>query len=139
MTFSVTLPMPPSANAIWRWNGGQGVSKAPKYTAWINEAGWRMNEARAKGLWKPLAPDTWYWTDMLFSYAHKGDSDNRIKAIHDLLHSMGATPDDKWLMGGTYMRSHDLAPDMCQVTARSCPDGPPPGFVTWLPVVGAIR
>jgi hypothetical protein len=36
---------------------------------------------------------------------------------------MGATPDDKWLLGGTYMRCPDVASGTCVVHAVSVPGG----------------
>lgn len=120
--FTVTLPMPPSVNRLYQ---GQGKNKrrTPACAAWFNEAGWRMNEARGKGLYKPLDPGVWYWTDVRLPENHLGDSDNRLKALHDLLHIMGATPDDRWLMGGTYMRCPDVASGTCTVSAASVPGG----------------
>ncbi|MCB5411497.1 hypothetical protein [Pseudogemmobacter faecipullorum] len=118
---SIRLPLPPSVNALWS-GMGQGRRKHVKYTGWLEEAGWRINQARAAGAWHNLPADTWYWTDIRLPQSHLGDSDNRLKAIHDLLHGMGATPDDKWLMGGTYMRCRDVEPGECIVSARAITD-----------------
>jgi hypothetical protein len=121
--FTVTLPMPPSVNQLYIGRG-KAKAKHPNYAAWTNEAGWRMNEARAAGRFKPLTPGVWYWTDVRLPMNHLGDSDNRLKALHDILHQMGATPDDKWLLGGTYMRCPDVASGTCVVHAVSVPGGP---------------
>lgn len=118
---TITMPLPPSVNNLWI-GMGHGRRKHPTYVAWLDEAGWRINQARAGGRCRNLPPDTWYWTDIRLPHTHLGDSDNRLKAVHDLLHGMGVTPDDKWLLGGTYMRCHDVEPGCCIVSARAVPD-----------------
>ncbi|WP_422049898.1 hypothetical protein [Shimia sp.] len=120
--FKVTLPLPPSVNSLYQCRG-KAMQKTPKCKAWFDEAGWRMNEARAGGRFKPLPPEVWYWTDVRLPENHLGDSDNRLKALHDLLHMMGATPDDRWLLGGTYMRCSDVVSGTCEVAAISVPQG----------------
>jgi hypothetical protein len=121
--FTLTLPMPPSVNGLYV-GMGKARRRAPVYAAWYDEAGWRINEEKAAGRFKALTSKTWYWTDVRLPVNHIGDSDNRLKALHDLLHTMGATPDDKWLIGGTYMRCPDVVSGTCVVHARSVPGGP---------------
>lgn len=113
---TLTLPMPPSVNGLYA-RSKAGVSKSVQYAAWLDEAGWRINEQRKGQKWLPKA--SWYWTDIRLPHSHLGDSDNRLKAVHDLLHQMGVTPDDKWLLGGTYMRCHEVEPGKIVVSARS--------------------
>jgi hypothetical protein len=115
---TLTLPMPPSVNNL-HIGTGKNCRRHPTYEAWIQEAGWRIVEARAQWATKALPADAWYWTDIRLPHTHLGDSDNRIKALHDLLWTMQVTPDDKWLLGGTYMRAHDVEPGTCTVTATS--------------------
>jgi hypothetical protein len=98
---------------------GKARRRTPKYAAWCDEAGWRINEARAAGRFKRLPADCWYWTDIQLPLNHIGDSDNRLKALHDLLHAMQVTPDDRWLYGGTYMRSACVASGECRVNLMS--------------------
>ncbi|MBF9050655.1 hypothetical protein GTA62_14625 [Roseobacter sp. HKCCD9010] len=120
--FTITLPMPPSVNQLYT-GMGKNRRKHPNYSAWCNEAGWRMNEQKSAGAFGSLLPDVWYWTDVSLPENHLGDSDNRLKALHDLLHEMGATPDDKWLLGGTFMRCPDVVSGTCVVHAVSVPGG----------------
>lgn len=115
---TVTIPLPPSVNHLWV-GMGKSRRKHETYVAWLHEAGWRINQARASLQCQNLKAGCWYWTDIRLPQSHLGDSDNRIKAIHDLLHGMGLTPDDKWLLGGTYMRCHDVDPGCCVVSART--------------------
>lgn len=84
-----------------------------------------MNAARAAGDFSQLTPECWYWTDVRLPENHLGDSDNRLKALHDLLVEMQATPDDRWLLGGTYMRCTTVLSGTCEVAARSVPGGAP--------------
>lgn len=37
-TFTFTIPVPPSANALWRAVPGKGVLKSKQYRAWLQEA-----------------------------------------------------------------------------------------------------
>lgn len=113
---TLTLPIPPTVNRLYA-RAASSVTKTATYSAWLQEAGWRINEQRKGQKWLPR--DTWYWTDIRLPQSHLGDSDNRLKALHDLLHQMGVTPDDKWLMGGTYMRCHDVEPGKIVVSART--------------------
>jgi len=114
--------MPPSVNNLHVGNG-KAKRRTPHYVSWIKEAGWRINEQRAKGAFRALKPDCWYWTDIRLPENHLGDTDNRKKALHDLLVEMPATPDDRWLLGGTYMRSADIASGTCEIAAVSLPGG----------------
>jgi hypothetical protein len=123
LAFTLSLPMPPSVNGLYV-GMGKARRRAPVYAAWHDEAGWRINEERAAGRFTPLKANCWYWTDVRLPLNHIGDSDNRLKALHDLLHTMGATPDDQWLIGGTYMRCADVPSGTCVVHARSVPVGP---------------
>lgn len=115
---TITLPMPPSVNNLYQ-GMGKNRRKSTGYSAWFGEAGWRLNEARAKRLCGNLKPDSWYWTDIRLPQNHLGDTDNRLKAVHDLLHQMHLTPDDKWLLGGTYMRCPHVEPGTCVVSVAS--------------------
>lgn len=114
----VILPIPPSVNNLYT-GMGKARRKNGKYAAWSDEAGWRINEARSKGTCRNIKRGCWYWTDIRLPEHHAGDSDNRLKALHDLLHTMGVTPDDKWLLGGTYIRSSDVDSGTCVVSAVS--------------------
>lgn len=125
-TFTLHLPLPPSVNRLHIGNGANR-RRAPQYAAWADEAGWRVNEAKAAGTYCALPPDVWYWTDVRLPANHLGDSDNRLKALHDLLVTMQATPDDRWLLGGTYLRCPSVDSGMCVVSARTMPDGPESG------------
>ena len=120
--FLLTLPLPPSVNRLYT-GIGKNTRMTAKCRAWYDEAGWRINEARAQSQYKPLPAETWYWTDLRLPQNHLGDCDNRVKAVNDLLHKLGATPDDRWLLGGTYMRCADVDAGTCQVTARAVPNG----------------
>lgn len=116
--FQIEIPLPPSVNRLWQGHG-KNKRRRPEYTQWINEAGWRINAAKAKGAFKALPDGAWYWTDVRFPLNHLGDSDNRLKALHDVLCEMQATPDDEWLLGGTYQRCASVPGGLCRVGAVS--------------------
>jgi crossover junction endodeoxyribonuclease RusA len=85
------LPLPPSANAIWRSNRGH-VHKSAAYKAWLKTAGW---EARSQH------PDKIEGAYRLSIEATRPDKrrrdiDNLIKPVSDLLCSIGVIQDDSF-------------------------------------------
>jgi crossover junction endodeoxyribonuclease RusA len=85
------LPLPPSANAIWRSNRGH-VHKSAAYKAWLSEAGWEVRAQhpdKVSGSYclaiKAVRPDK-----------RRRDIDNLIKPVSDLLCSVGVIEDDSY-------------------------------------------
>ncbi len=83
------LPLPPSANALWRSARGR-VYRSRKYVDWLTEAGFIAKSQLGpmiKGPYKisitAARPDN-----------RKRDLDNILKPISDLLKTMGAIEDD---------------------------------------------
>jgi len=113
VTQILTLPLPPSTNAL---HVGMGKSrrKSPGNKAWFTEAGIIINIDRAKKVFQPLGPG-WYRTRIYWPAEDKADADNRTKSLHDILHTMGVTPDDKWLWGSSQERSWDVGKGTCVV------------------------
>ena len=83
------LPLPPSANAIWRSNRGH-VHKSAAYKTWLTQAGW---EARAQ---HPDRIEGAYCLNIEAKRPDKRgrDIDNLIKPVSDLLCSIGVIEDD---------------------------------------------
>jgi crossover junction endodeoxyribonuclease RusA len=87
---TLTLPFPPSVNALTRNVPGVGRVKTARYKAWITEAGW---EARRQHAGKVLGP---YALTIIAKRpdARRRDLGNLEKAISDLLVSLGIIEDD---------------------------------------------
>lgn len=80
--FTLKLPPPPSTNALY---SGRRF-KTASYKAWINEAGWELKMQH----WQPVKGAF----ELLVQLPGRGDLDN-LKAVPDLLVSMGVIPDDR--------------------------------------------
>lgn len=86
--FTVTLPLPPSANNLFK-AVGRGRAKTQEYKDWIEFAGWALMRER------PSPVDERYALLLALPQAMRGDLDNRLKAVGDLLVSHKLTPDDR--------------------------------------------
>jgi Holliday junction resolvase RusA-like endonuclease len=88
MSFLISIPAPPSANNLFAnsWRGGRHKTRA--YRAWCQSAGWHVK------LQKPEKVSGKY---KLFLTLPKirGDASNRLKAVEDLLVSLGLIDDDR--------------------------------------------
>jgi Holliday junction resolvase RusA-like endonuclease len=88
------LPMPPSANLIWRTARGR-TYRSPDYAAWREQAGWLV-----KGC-KPVAGPV--RVEIAVSQKARGDIDNRIKPVLDVLVAGGLIAgDDKKTVRSVY-------------------------------------
>lgn len=90
MLYKITT-LPPSVNSMYGVVRGGGVKdryKTPEYTAWIREATKEISPVT------PLKAEK-YELHIHLPKTMRGDIDNRVKPISDLLVTTGATPDDK--------------------------------------------
>jgi Holliday junction resolvase RusA-like endonuclease len=74
----VTLPAPPSMNAIWRAVGGR-VIKSEVYRAWIRHAGLELMAQRPKAITGPVK------VEVLCVENGRRDLDGHLKAVLDLM------------------------------------------------------
>lgn len=90
----IRLPIAPSVNAMYanntKANNGRGRYKTDAYSSWKTEAGWILNQARVAPLGKMKVQ-----LELSVNDAMKGDIDNRIKAVQDLLVTHRLIDDDK--------------------------------------------
>lgn len=85
------LPLPPSANRIWRVGKGGGVHKADAYKAWLQQAGWACLMQRA-GDHIP------YRYHLLLTLPEQPkDADNILKPLGDLLQKQRVVTNDRYL------------------------------------------
>lgn len=109
--FSVTLPLPTSANRLWRrGKGGKSTHISPEYAAWKSDA---RASLRRMDLVPVFGP---YRLLIEVSDRDKGDLDNRIKAVSDVLVSLQLTSDDRNAFEVTVRRNKQVHPRLCRVT-----------------------
>lgn len=75
------LPFPPSVNQMYLNNKGRGRGRipSPEYTAWKDQAAWELKAQK-------IAPfDGRVEVHIDLDESRRGDADNRIKAVLDLL------------------------------------------------------
>ena len=88
---TLVIPMPPSANRLWRSDRGRRPHKSAGYTAWFKEAGWAL---------KAQAPLPRFKGDVTATLSlgprrTNADLDNRAKAVLDLLAEHDVIENDK--------------------------------------------
>lgn len=108
----ITLPIPVSANAIWR-GAGSKVVKSAKYKAWLQAVGWEIQLAKNAGEVRGMTGA--YMLLLALPGRMLGDIDNRHKAVNDALQRFGVVPDDKHCDCLLVVRSGDLPNDRCRV------------------------
>ncbi len=86
---TITLPLPPSVNRLWRAGRGR-VYRSARYEAWRDTAGWELKLQRPGRITGPVTiviaagrPDR-----------RRRDADNLPKALLDLLTLYGVIEDD---------------------------------------------
>ena len=85
----LTLPYPPSANAIWRNVNGRTL-KSAAYRSWLAEAGWLVREQRP-----PAVPGSYHLRILADRPDRRArDIDNLIKPVSDLLREARVITDD---------------------------------------------
>lgn len=84
------LPLPPSANHLWRHVSGGKAYKSNAYKAWLTEAGYKARQ-QAKGRVAGC-----YALSILASRPdrRKRDIDNLLKPVSDLLQGLGLIDGD---------------------------------------------
>ena len=115
---TLDVPMPTSANRLWRRNRNSikpFISK--EYLAWKEEADMTVMAARQFPKLKIHGP---YEMTVLLSTAHRGDGDNRLKAIGDWLQSRDIVRNDSDCRRGSWVWvTPECAPRGCRVIVRS--------------------
>src|SRR5215467_13019435 len=91
-TIEFWLPFPPSTNRLWRSVRGR-VIRTPEYDAWKREALSSLSiQDAAKGpTFGPYKLESY----LSSAFNNRGDADNRLKAIHDILVDAFLIVDDK--------------------------------------------
>lgn len=91
---TLSLPMPPSANDLFKNRPGKGRVKTRVYDDWLGHAGWVLKAQRPHKISGPFLT-----VHSFERTSAQADVDNRIKAVHDLLVKHAVTDDDRFLVG----------------------------------------
>lgn len=109
--FSITLPLPTSANRIWRrGKGGKTTHISAEYAAWKQDARAALQRMELPPVYGP------YRLVIEVSERDRGDLDNRIKALSDLLVSLKLTSDDRNAWEISTRRNKQVHPRLCRVS-----------------------
>ncbi|MFV0623764.1 hypothetical protein ACBY01_07115 [Sphingomonas sp. ac-8] len=120
---SIDMPLPPSANRLFKNLPQGGRARTREYDAWIEEAGYAVEMAwRAAGRPTIAAPLSIGLDVGLI--ARKRDVGNTLKAVEDLLvKRIPGLPDDKFNDLIVIRRGGDAPEGMARVTVSTL--GPP--------------
>lgn len=91
---TLTVPSPPSVNAMFKNIPGKGRAKTQAYKDWIGHAGWVLRSQRPTPVHGPVIVLVGVERTSL-----SADVDNRIKALFDLLVTHKVIEDDKHIVG----------------------------------------
>jgi Holliday junction resolvase RusA-like endonuclease len=95
-----------------------GRSKTKAYREWLRQAGWEIKLSEPKP--EPIVG--MYTAQIVVSSKLRGDIDNRVKAVLDLLVSLGLTSDDFYCFKSSIERSNEVDIKRCIVTIREYVD-----------------
>lgn len=114
----LTLPIPPSINGAWINLPKGGRAKSKKYTTWIKAAGWELLAQRPRRVVGPYEIRI-----ILGKKRNRGDADNRIKAVVDLLVKHGIVEDDRRMVSVTCGWSEEVEAGKAKVIVEAIHGG----------------
>jgi len=85
------IPFPPSANRLWR-RSGKRIHRSTQYVEWLERAGWHVIQQRQGGIKGPYAISI----QAVRPDKRRRDLSNTLKALEDLLQSVGTIEDDAY-------------------------------------------
>lgn len=113
--FRLDLPLPPSLNACYRNLPGKGRVKTGALKNWSKDA--QGYFALAKKHIEPVTSA--YKLTINIPQNMRGDGDNRIKPIADLLATLKLTPDDRHCQEFRVVRSPDVREHFCLIEVEA--------------------
>ena len=114
---TLTLPLPPSVNAMFGNNRGPGRGryKTKAYRDWIKAATASLWEQKPAGGF-PFFSDA-FAIHIAVPLTMRGDVDNRLKGASDFLKTpAGIISDDRHTQSAIISRSSDVPAGVCKVT-----------------------
>lgn len=113
------LPLPPSANVIWRTTKSGRTYLNPKYTAWRKAALTSMWTQKPAGGFPTF--EGAFEAQIVVALKMRGDIDNRLKPVLDFLASASIIANDKHAQRATIARSEAVPKGMCRVFVYEAP------------------
>ena len=104
----IFLPLPPSINNAFVNKPRGGRFMSAEYKAWRIESGYAIKQSMRVHGWVEI------WIQVPAKM--RGDIDNRIKPILDLMVEHGCIDDDKWVWRIVIERSHSIEKNKCGVS-----------------------
>lgn len=113
MSFRLDLPLPPSLNGMYRNVRGRGRVATEAFKKWKFDAGWEITLQDVVPIRVP------YNLALYLPIKMRGDIDNRIKGVSDILVVFGLIPDDRYAQVVSSCRSVDVEPGRCFVVVEA--------------------
>jgi len=110
---AICLPMPPSVNGLFANSGKRGRVRTPAYAKWARAAHWTIISRCPQ---PRLVPPP-YTVRISLPIVMRGDLDNRVKAVLDVLVKSGVMDDDSHVMDLRVIR--ELSEAECWVTVST--------------------
>ena len=115
MSFRLDLPLPPSVNGMYRNVRGRGRVATKALKQWKFDAAWEITLQDAVPIRVP------YNLALYLPPKMRGDIDNRVKGVSDILVAFGLIPDDRHAQRVSSERSEDVKPGRCLVVVEAAP------------------
>lgn len=103
MTVVINLPMPPSTNRLWRSTRRGVIYKDVSARDWCESAAWTVAKQRKGVSFKGNVS-----VALEIEYRERGDADNKIKAVLDMLERGGLLENDRQVVSGFWTWSDDV-------------------------------
>lgn len=115
MNLTLSLPLPPSANVLWRVNQRTGKPYLnPVYRSWQKRALSSLWTQKPRGGFPFFAGH--FNVQIAVAMGMRGDIDNRVKPTLDFLQKpAGIIANDSHTQGASIVRSPDVARGYCRV------------------------
>lgn len=129
-TLWLTLPAPPSVNNLYA-TAESGRRKTEAVRRWESAAGWEAKIQLIQAPSKTIRGK--YDLSIYLPQFIKGDIDNRVKAVSDLLVRLRITEDDKGMVHLMICRAYNVPSGRAFIVVRTsvgiieCPWSPDPG------------
>jgi Holliday junction resolvase RusA-like endonuclease len=110
----VTLPLPPSVNALWFNRPGVGRVRSTQYQNWIKSAGWELKSQRPPHVAGDISVSI-----RAGRPSRRRDLDSIFKGLLDLLVSCQVVDDDRYVNALMAVWDSTIEPGRCRVSIRS--------------------
>ena len=89
------VPVPPSANNLYRNVRRRGRVRTAEYSSWLQAAQLVIQSQVTRAI-AARRPTDFFGINLIARINHRRDLDNLVKPTLDLLRRLGLVPDDRW-------------------------------------------